>query len=234
MADKPKRKLKTDEKPKNETSGNPIAAVIVGFVAVTLVLAGLFVIANVEVNEEVTVVAETSTTAVEPDEDSMAARPPYDRGVFYLSEGRFLAAADAFTAAIEENFDNAEARYGRARAYHDAGMFEAALEDYNRLLSDHPDYDYSAWIALADLYWEQYQRTDEAVHLPDALAAAEQAITLMERQGDAQPDAYRLAGMVEDQLGNADTALRYYEDYLEAAPVPSPAIQSRVAELQRQ
>jgi tetratricopeptide (TPR) repeat protein len=234
MADKPKRKLKTDDKPKKKGGDAPAAAIIAGVVAVAVVVVTLFLVAGVEEYSEVVVITEGAVMEVVPTGESASARPPYDRGVAYLSEGRFLAAADAFTAAIEDDPDNAEARYGRARAYHGVGEFEVALADYNRLLSDHPDYDWAAWLALADLYWEQYQRTDDPVHLPDALAAVEEAITRMERGENPQPEAYRLAGTVQDALGNPEAALRHYQDYLESAPVPSPVVAARVAELERE
>jgi tetratricopeptide (TPR) repeat protein len=235
MADKPKRKLKK----KNKAAGGDKSALVtlligVGILLMALVVAAYLSIGTTEEFSEVSVVAEDTGTGDGVDEDAMAARPPYDRGVFYLSEGRFLAAADAFTEAIEQNPDNTDAWYGRARAYHGVGDFDVAVTAYNRLLTDNPNYDYRAWYGLADLYWEQYQRTDAAVHLPDAAAAVERAVALMEQGGEARPEVYRLAGNVADQLGNPDEALDHYEAYLEAAPVPSPAIAARVAELQRQ
>jgi tetratricopeptide (TPR) repeat protein len=231
MADKPKRKLKTDAKAKDGDFPT-LAVLLLGglvFLGVVFGFTAFFI-----TSQDTTVIVSEVAGFAEATSDSAASLQPYDRGVVYLSEGRFLAAADAFTEALEANADNVDARYGRARAYHGVGDFDAALADYNRLLSDDPDYGYSAWAGLGDLYWEQYQRTDDAVHLPDALAAVEQAITVMEQADEAVPMVYRLAGTVQDQLGNADAALRHYQNYRNVAPVPSPVIESRIVELQGQ
>lgn len=235
MTDKPKRKPKPGAKAKN-SQGGARTALIAG--ALGVVMLGGFAVAlslvTMTGGGEVAVIEAVSDADRAATEAATGALPPYARGVAHLERGRFLAAAAAFTEDIESNPGNLDAWYGRARAYHGVGDFDTALAGYNRVLGDNPDYDPAAWLALAELYWEQFQRTDDDVHLPDALAAAEEAITRMERAGAPLPDAYRLAGTVQDQLGNHTAALRHYRAYVAAAPVPSPVVENRIAELERQ
>ena len=230
MAEKPKRKrkLKSDDTTHNQKKkrgGLPLWRVVFGFIGGTALIAAL---AYNLIPEENTIVVDPTLT---PDTEGLASMPPYDRGVIYLNTGRYLAAAEAFTQALEMSAHNDDAWLGRARAYQGIGDFEAARTDYNHLLTNPGKQGFSAWQGVAELYYEQYERTNETVHLPDALAAAEQAIQIMERERKTDATVYLLAGTVQDELGNAEVALGYYETYLDNVETASPVIVARVAEL---
>lgn len=81
------------------------------------------------------------------------------------------------TELLSQNPDNVLARYGLAMEYSNAGEFDRALDEFQKLLTANPDYAAAYFMAAQTLV--KAKRTEEATKmLQDGIAAAQ-------RKGDA-------------------------------------------------
>ncbi len=87
---------------------------------------------------------------------------------FFMTEPTRMQKLAAF---LEQNPNDAFARYGLAMEYSNAGQTEAALEHFRKLLEMHPDYTNGYFMAAQAL--ERMGRTPEAKKLlQDGIEAA--------------------------------------------------------------
>jgi len=93
------------------------------------------------------------------------------------------------TQFLEQNPNDAFARYGLAMEHSRLGQIEAALEQFNRLLQLHPDYTNGYFMAAQTL--ERAGRTSEAKKM------LESGISAAQRTGNRHALS-EMSGMLED------------------------------------
>lgn len=90
---------------------------------------------------------------------------------------------------LEQNPNDAFARYGLAMEYSKAGQAEQALAEFNKLLELHPDY--------TNGYFMAAQTLERAGRTPEAKAMLEKGIEAAKRTGNKHALS-EMAGMLEE------------------------------------
>lgn len=111
------------------------------------------------------------------------------RGEDALEAGEFVAAAEHFTAAIDHDPAFAEAFYGRASAYYQAGLIGPALDDLRETLVLNPHH-FGAMAGIA-IILEELGRPEEA------LAAYRQVQAIHPQNADVAEAVARLETLLQ-------------------------------------
>lgn len=174
--EKPKRgKRKNDEPIQAERS--TMSVLMIGLLVFMLISGVVFALIQ---SEESDILPPNVATPSEPQ-----ALPPYDRGMYYMTQGQFAAAAQAFTMALDSDPERTEVLSERANAYFLLGDFSYAIADYKQLTGLSPN-DAMAWYGLAQAEYELFIRTDSAQALERAILAIDQATTFNRSNADIQ------------------------------------------------
>jgi len=145
-------------------------------------------------------------------------------GDAYTSQGLITDAVEAYAQALEYRADSTDALMGLAQAYEMQGALENAADVYNQVIMNDPS-NAVAWYSLGAAYG-QMGRLQEAA---DALLRSVE----LAPAGSTVWSAYRLLGLIYEQVGEYDQALLYAQLALETAPESQLAeIESIVARLE--
>jgi tetratricopeptide (TPR) repeat protein len=116
----------------------------------------------------------------------------------------------------------AEATFCAAMNYHEIGMWANAVENYQKVLDNHPDYEYACGINAAIAGCYELMRDKEGTPKETVNPLIEQAYKAVmadanECRSASIPEvAYKLAGIMLDK-GDKVGAIQYYQKFLESA-----------------
>jgi tetratricopeptide (TPR) repeat protein len=98
---------------------------------------------------------------------------------------------EALTEMLSQDPGNAFARYGLAMEYSNTGQLELALQEFQKLLADHPDYT-AGYFMAAQALAKGDQQEDAAKMLRDG-------ITIAARKGDTHAQA-EMQAMLDEMV----------------------------------
>lgn len=155
-----------------------------GLLTAALIAGMVFVLVMSDTRSDGVRITRPTTVPTERPLSEPQALPPLERGAYYAEQGQFAAAASAYTLALEDVENTAEALHGRAAAYM---MLDdpAAIADYQRLAALDAS-DGLAWYGLARAEYASYMRTGDSKALERAIAAVREAVALRPNDDDTQ------------------------------------------------
>lgn len=152
-----------------------------------------------------------STRGARPSRSEAEARTSYAAGIEAFERGDLSLARLQFGRAIDFDQSYIEAYVGRAKAHAQLGLYEAAIDDWNRALARHPDN--AEW--RRERAATYHQRHDYAAALADLTRAIELA--------PEATDAYLARAEVRKETGDSRGHFQDLDRILQLAPQHRPA-----------
>ena len=134
------------------------------------------------------------------------ARPYYNRGLSFYTQGNLAQAMFDYNKAIEINPNYAEAYDNRGVVYYMQDKYPQALSEYNRAIEIDPK--------LASAYIDRGVYYDNQGHLPQAISDYNKATEIDPKLAKA----YKYRGLIYYKQGNFTKALSEYDKAIEIDP----------------